>query len=206
MEKFTIPLQGNLDLDLLETPKMIKSYTSKAGGSLVGANFFEIDSSAIQKKKRLTVNNDHDRSSGFLPKIDKTSYRDSVESNGETLMSSVNRNTKGGNRHRKFEFVVPQHRMLKTEEKSENNKTEEENLLDLDNTQHIPGHYQGGTREVRVPHPFDTDVVPKEESVGERGSPGGENSLLGTHDMANAFTHVLNTMSSGGFKLPSIRR
>ena len=213
MEKLTIPVQTTLDYDLYDTPKSIKGMSVSKSNALIGANFSEMnisrDQSHIKSQtqlKSLTSPLEDTRKKskfGSFPRIGKGS---------ETALenTSSTRDVKNTSKQRKFEFVVPQHKLAKSDEKAvDNNGEGGSELLNWNDTSQMGSMNQGNgyNGDVRAPYPLGLDDIPvKEEGDGTNTPDDERGSVLGTREVAQAFNRVFDQMKTDGLKLPSIGR
>lgn len=214
MEKLTIPVQTTLDYDLQDTPKAIKGMSVSKSGALIGMNLSDMNMSREQSTNnqshtqlltRQSPNEENQKKSKFgsFPKITKGS---------ETALEYSNsaRDPKLSSKHRKFEFVVPQHRLSKPDEKIAD-YTIGSDLLNLNDTSQSGSLHKGSgyeqNNDVRAPYPFDLDDIPVKEGEDGYKTPDDERqSVLGTREIAQTFNKVFDQMKSGGIKLPAINR
>jgi len=214
MEKLTIPVQTTLDYDLYDTPKSMKGMSLSKSGALVGVNLSEMSMSRDQSNHSQSLTNlktvqspneDHRKKSKFgsFPKITKGTET-AIEN------SSSNRDIKGSSKHRKFEFVVPQHKLVKPEEKVVD-YTIGSDVLNWNDTSQSGSLNKGSgfenNNDVRAPYPFDLDNLPvKEEGDGYNTPEEERGSVLGTREIAQTFDKVFNQMKTDGMKLPTLNR
>lgn len=164
--------------------------------------------STRSKPKLLTEADISQRSHGYLPKIAKNSHRKEAESG---LLGGINSTRNSTTHLRKFEFVVPQHKVSKpTERRTERDDNEEEFVIPKE-ARRTTGAYIHSS-DVKAPYPFDMDdIIPNQEQDGDQSnsrSPKdeGDNSVIGTRVMAQTFTKVFHDMTLEGMKLPSLRK
>ena len=212
MEKLTIPLDNKLDIDLLTGSKKKKGLNSTKAAITNGDIYDEEDVSGDQPSQKQSFINSSERhsKSGLLPKLVRGSHQRNT-SESAANMTSI-RETKGSeSKLRKFEFIVPQHRLAKVEETEYIRNTTEEYTTTYDA---MPINSEGYTtnKDVKAPYPFSVDQasnvnvkIPQMEdySPTDDNAPG---SVLGTRQIAKTFNKVMDQMAKDGFTLPSIRR
>ncbi len=205
MEKLTIPLHSNGGYELLQSVKSSKGISqSKVRDLFAGIPALGISPAAGFSKYKTKTEEDK-----------KSRYNSSVNLRkaGESVIEhSVNTFESKGllGRPRKFDFVVPQHRRAKVEEKivdlvGEAEKADRSKLEEPMKRSAVIKLNYTQNKDVRVPYPLDIDDLPvnREEANGQNTPEGGQ-SVLGTREIENTFTKVFSQMKTDGLKLLTI--
>lgn len=195
MEKLVIPLDGNMDLEALKvlnkTSKSLKNTPSK---SKAGINF-----SSIHQAN--TTTNDITKRSLVLPRITRGSKGQITE----TTMGIKEKNA-SSYLNRKFDFIVPQHKMSKPEDKYGSHLNG--NMLDLNDTmqtaQEATIHMRSA--DVRVPFPFSLEDADNEQKSSPRRTDDRSPTTNKGDVVPQTLDKVFGSMALDGFKLSGMKR
>ena len=198
MEKLAIPLDGNLDLESLKTvTKPAKGAQTSAAKNKVAINFSRIQPSS-------TTNDATKRSTVNLPKIESGNRHH----NSTDLTLGIKEKGLNSYLNRKFDFVVPQHKMSKPDEKYSSHRLEG-GILNLNDTMetnhenisHLPSN------DVKAPYPFNLDEthIKNDHNNSHNGNETGS-PKMGSSSPKDVQTldKVFDSIAFDNLKLPSV--